>query len=146
MAKHPLVSNNDLYVIASYLAQPAANTEIHAELPKRHQQRFEDEYRLATHLEVPTNTEEEPYYVWPEGTDKYGRELRIYFTPVQPIPQCVENLRSKSKWFAKREQHRINHSNLVMQLFQCGFVLGSNSHNQDRISEFMRRVFPEKHQ
>ena len=45
----------------------------------------------------------------------------------------------QGKW---KDKYRINHSNLVMQLFECGFVLGDNSANQERIEVFMRRRFP----
>ena len=45
----------------------------------------------------------------------------------------------QGKW---KDKYRINHSNLVMQLFECGFVLGDNSANQERIEAFMRRRFP----
>lgn len=41
-----------------------------------------------------------------------------------------------------KNKYRINHSNLVMQLFECGFVLGDNLTNQERIEAFMRRRFP----
>ena len=89
-----------------------------------------------------SNTNQYPYYVWPEGTNKQGRQLRIYFKPVNPIPTQIESLITGSKqWHAKKQNYRINHSNLVMQLFGCGFLLGLNGPNQDRINRFMKEKF-----
>ena len=59
---------------------------------------------------------------------------------VPPEPPPIQGLYTdNNKW---REGYRINHSNLVMQLFECGFVLGSNAQHGTRITEFMRRQFP----
>ncbi|MYB34466.1 MAG: hypothetical protein F4X92_04985, partial [Gammaproteobacteria bacterium] len=78
-----------------------------------------------------------PYYVWNLGVDKHGRQLRIYFVLVQPVPNPIQNLYTdNNKW---RDRYRINHSNLVMQLFECGFVLGAQDEN--RIKKFMQLKF-----
>ena len=146
MARRPPVSNSDLYKIATYLARPEIETEIHAELPHGHRKRFEKEYRDATKgHSLPRISRKGPYYVWPEGANKYGRELRIYFKRVPPEPPPIKTLYTDfGKWFARQSCFRINHSNLVMQLFECGFILGPNKDNQQRIEEFMRQKFPVK--
>ena len=141
MPRKQALDEQDLYIVATYFAQPEVGTEIHAEVPKRHQSRFENEYRTITGLDLP-NTGRYPYYVWPEGTNKRGRELRVYFNPITPIPSQVEDLRSSSKWFARENRYRINHTNLVMQLFGCGFILGLNSENNERITKMIASKFP----
>lgn len=141
MARKPMVGREELYEIATYLARPETRTEIHAEIPYDHRARFEQEYHDATEgYPLPQNGGREPYYVWPMGTDKRGRELRIYFMRMPPEPPPIERLYTDNdQW---RDGFRINHSNLVMQLFECGFVLGMNNENGDRIEEFMRMRFP----
>lgn len=143
MARKPLLDEDSLYEIATYLSRSATRTEIHAELLAHQQDEFEKEYAQATSgypLPLLSAQNREPYYVWPEGTNKQGRELRIYFLRVSPEPPLIRDLYTdRGKW---KDKYRINHSNLVMQLFECGFVLGDNSGNQDRIDEFMRQRFP----
>ena len=142
MAGRPPVDDDTLYEIAVYLVIPEAMTEIHAELPSRHREQFESEYREATQLDVPTISSRLPYYVWPEGTNKRGRQLRIYFARIPPEPPPIRMLYTDfGKWHARQNRYRINHSKLVMQLFECGFVLGA-SQNPERIREFMERRFP----
>ncbi len=144
MARRPRVPDGDLYEIATYLARPETKTEIHAELPERHSEKFESEYAAATKAyPLPGSRSSHPYYVWPKGTNKQGRELRIYFSRVSPEPPPIRNLYTDyGKWQARRAQYRINHSNLVMQLFECGFVLGMNTGHEQRITDFMKVRFP----
>jgi len=140
MARKAKVSQEELYEIATYLSRPEIKTEIHAELPSTQKEKFEEEYLLATNgYPLPIRSDQEPYYVWTNGANKYGRELRIYFLRVAPEPPLIRTLYTDNdKW---RNGFRINHSNLVMQLFECGFILGMNT-NTDRIKEFMNRKFP----
>ena len=143
MARKPSLDDDTLYEVAMYLSRPEVETEIHAELPERYREQFEAEYLEATGESVPISSERNPYYVWPPGTNKQGRELRIYFKRVSPEPPPIRNLYTdQGKWYAKRESWRINHSNLVMQLFECGFLLGKNSENGERIREYMEIRFP----
>lgn len=143
MARKPPVSDDKLYAVATYLAKQEAQTEIHAELPERHRSNFEAEYNKATKgRPLPSPASGGPYYVWDDSTDKHGRELRIYFMPHAPEPPIIDELRDQGKrWHGKPNQRRINHSNLVMQLFECGFVLGLNN-DYDRLDGFMKRRFP----
>ena len=145
MRGRPPVGEDELYEIAVYLSDPRMETEIHAELPNRHRVSFEEEYNRATNLKPPEASRKGPYYVWPEGTNKYGRELRIYFNRIPPEPPLIKNLiADHGKWYSRSEQYRINHSRLVMQLFECGYLLGDNSKMQQRIKDFMQKRFPVK--
>ena len=144
MAGHPRVGNDVLFEIATYLARPESMAEIHAELHPRQRAKFEAEYEDATNgYPLPERSDEHPYYVWRPDVNKYGRQLRIYFARVPPEPPPIQRLYTDyGKWYAKSSLYRINHSNLVMQLCECGFVLGMNNNNGARIEEFMRRRFP----
>lgn len=143
MPRKRQLDDDALYEIATYLSRPEAKTEIHAELPVNQQQKFEVEYAEATDgypLPPAGSQRQQPYYVWPAGTNKQGRQLRVYFVRQSPEPPPIQGLYTdQGKW---KDKYRINHSNLVMQLFECGFVLGDNSANQERIEAFMRRRFP----
>ncbi len=142
MAKKAL-KEDELYQAAIYLSNPEADTEIHAEMLLKNQKDFEENYKRATEdYPLPDGTEA-PYYIWPPDANKYGRELRIYFKRVPPEPPIIKTLYTDhGKWYAKRDKWRINHSALVMQLFECGFVLGENADKADRIQTFMKRRFP----
>ena len=143
MARRRPVTDEELFEIATYLAMPRAETEIHAEIPAKQRTAFEAEYAQATNNYPLPRVAKAPYYVWPEGTNKYGRELRIYFARVAPEPPPIKMLYTDyGKWYARQNRYRINHSNLVVQLFECGFVLGLNDSNGARIAEFMGRRFP----
>ncbi len=140
MARKPRLSDDHLYAVATYLARPDVRTAIDAELPARQQSRFEAEYRQATgNYPLPSDSSTPPYYVMGDEKDKQGRELRIYFERVVPEPPIFRGLYTdRNKW---KSGYRINHSNLVEQLFECGFVLGPIQ-DPERIAEFMRRRFP----
>ena len=141
MAGKPNVGGDELYEIATYLARPETRAEIHAELHPDARATFETEYSAATqNYPLPLRSDGQPYYVWPPTVNKYGRQLRIYFIRVPPEPPPIQGFYTdNNKW---REGYRINHSNLVMQLFECGFVIGSNAQHGTRITEFMHRQFP----
>ena len=144
MAQKRKVGDNELFSIATYLTNSEAETEIHAEIPFRYRDDFEAKYAAATsRFPLPADSNSHPYYVWPEQANKQGRELRIYFLPVPPQPPLIQELNPRSRaWPARPGKYRINHTNLVMQLFECGFVLGTNSEYAERIKEFMRQKFP----
>ena len=142
MSKNPL-EEDKLYQVALYLSRPEVETEIHAEILHRNQEEFEKQYKIATENHPLPPTAGEPYYIWPPGANKYGKELRIYFKRVPPEPSIIKTLYTDhSKWYAKKDAYRINHSALVMQLFECGFILGKNSQNTERVKTFMNRKFP----
>ena len=142
MAGKPPVSDDTLFEIATYLRRDEVGAEIHAELPQRHQDQFEAEYAIYTDNFPLPPVARHPYYIWPEDTNKYGRQLRIYLKRVPEEPPVIQTLYSDhGKWYARSEHYRINHSNLVMQLFECGFVLGDHQ-DEARIADYMARRFP----
>lgn len=144
MARKPQIPDDELFEVATYLQRPEVEAEIHAELPGRRRTEFEEEYaRLTDSAPLPASEVRSSFYVWPEGTNKYGLELRIYFRDIPPTPPPISRLfTDHGKWYARQEKYRINHTNLVFQLLECGFLLGNNADNTDRITQFMARRFP----
>ena len=144
MPRHEKLADEQLFQVAIYLGNPCAKTDIHAEMRGSRRAEFEAEYARATNgYPLPEATDSYPYYIWQEGTNKYGMQLRIYFARVPPEPAPIKTLYTDhGKWYRTKELYRINHTNLVMQLFECGFVLGDNSQNSRRIKKFMKRRFP----
>ena len=131
MPRKPPLNETDLFAIATYLARNEVQTE--------------QEYEEATcghPIPVPSRDVAGPYFILSDDANKQGRELRIYFMPCAPEPPIVDTFTDRGRrWYARGRQRRINHSNLVMQLCECGFVLGRNQNSQ-RIVEFMSRRFP----
>ena len=145
MARRPKLNDSELYEIATYLKRPEVDAEIHAELPNNQEQAFAEQYFQLTGQHVPNMNNKSPYYVWRRGANKQGRELRIYFKRVAPEPPPIKRLYTDfGKWYSRKECYRINHSSLVEQLFECGFLLGLNTKNGNRIESYMRKRFPVK--
>lgn len=144
MAAKPKLSDDELFEIATYLRRPVVELEIHAEMPERKFAEFGERYhRLTRGYSLPARSKGGPLYVWSPETNKQGIQLRAYFKDVAPTPPLVEKLvTDQGKWFAQRGKYRINHSNLVYQLFECGFVLGQNTEDHLRVELFMKNRFP----
>ena len=135
MSRHPRLNDDDLYEVATYLAQPGVLGKLDPEIAERRLDAFEQEYAEAT-----DNFPLDPDYF--RVTDKQGIQLRIYFHPVEPVPPVVTELCDTSTPRPGHEnQRRINHTNLGFQLCECGFVLGADQ-DAERITDFMHRRFP----
>ena len=144
MARKPCLPDDELYEVATYLARPEVETELHAEMHPNSADNFRAEYdQLTGGMALPApNTG--GFYVWGLDVNKYGMQLRFYFKNVAPVPPVMERLYTdQGKWFAKKQSYRVNHSNLVLQLLECGFLVGMNNHNFARIQDFMARRFPQ---
>ncbi len=142
MPRKPKLNDSRLQEVASFLARPGVDAEIHAEVPVRFQTGFEAEYQEASSgFPLPLRTDEEPYYIWGANTNKQGRQLRIYYTQHEPVPVLIGDLTTDCGKRGSPDRCRINHSNLVMQLVECGFILGSNTGNEERIEKFMANRF-----
>ena len=140
MPKKPPVTDDELRVIANYLSDPRTAPDFHAELKVQHQERFVSQYLQSTEGEhPPVPNRSGPYVILDPNTNKQGIQLRVYFTEVPPVPLEVSNLiTDRSKWHGRPDCARINHSELMHQLFACGFVLGQVQ-NSERIREMIRR-------
>ena len=108
-----------------YLSDPNRQTIIEVELPLSSQIRFENIYaNLTNNYPLPTNTTQAPYYVWDEGANKWGVELRLYFISDDNLPDplasiCVNNNRPGYRQYDRR----INNNDFIYDLFSRGYIL-----------------------
>lgn len=80
----------EFYTIVGYLANPNRITNIEVEMPQSRQPRFIIEYaQMTNNFPLPNNINTAPYYVYPPGTNKYGLEIRAYFSSNNNIPQIL---------------------------------------------------------
>ncbi len=73
MPRKPKVTDDDLFVIATYLSNPRTEPEFHAEMKGENRGRFEEEYLQATrgvHPPVPKSSA--PYLILPTTSNKQG--------------------------------------------------------------------------
>lgn len=121
---------------------PAVQVDIHAEMAPSRRKDFVSEYQKRTKGYPLPKGNGEPYYIWPSTVNKYGWQLRIYVNRASPEPPVIQSFfTDHGKWYARKQYYRINHSQLVLQLLECGFVLG-DVQNHARIRKFMRKRFP----
>jgi len=110
-----------------YLSNANRQTLIEVELPLTSQVRFENIYaNLTNNHPLPTITTQAPYYVWPDGANKWGVELRLYFISDANLPNalnvlCVNNNRHGYEQYDKR----INNNDFIYDLFSRGYVLNT---------------------
>lgn len=113
--------------VVAYLSDANRDVLIEVELPNRSRQRFESTFSTLTHNHpLPTITTQAPYYIWPDGANKWGIELRLYFISDENLPDflnaiCVNNNRHGYEQFDKR----INSNEFIYDILARGFVLGT---------------------
>ena len=89
------------------------------------QRKFREKYFDLTRELILFTGNSTPFYVWMPGTNKYGKQLRVYFdgkvevAPKTPKPLRVTKGRTASGL-------RINGTDFVFNLFAIGFALGKN--------------------
>lgn len=121
----------EFYTIVGYLANPSRNTNIEVEMPQKRQTSFIKQYaQMTNNFPLPNDTDKAPYYVWPQGTNKYGLEIRAYFYSNNNIPQILisaleprgfQNRPGYNNW-----NRRISRKKNLFPLLETGFVLGAN--------------------
>jgi hypothetical protein len=103
------------------------NIWIEAEMPHSAKRGFDSRYETVTGESVPDDSSTYPYYVWAEGANKWGVELRVYFNPDDSIPSFLSELMTdNSRSGYEQYDNRINNNDLIWALFENGFVLGDN--------------------
>jgi hypothetical protein len=71
---------------------------IEVEIRHNNKARFDTRYNSYTGLPVHTNSDTFPYYVWSpnaDPNDKWGIEMRLYFTSDGNLPTALETLSRK---------------------------------------------------
>lgn len=124
---------------AGYLANPVRRTSIHVELHPERQKEFCEEYLGLTGVPLLLSGEEAPFYVWPQGVNKWGVQRRVYFFGLQndmpgaPERVAVRKGRVEGQW-------RINSKWFIPELWKYGFLIGDNFDQVDRV----RQRIPDK--
>ena len=137
------LSDNKLHEVADHLKKSEVETKIDAEMPAEHADKFISEYERITGQKPPQPKKGGAFYIWKPGTNKYGKELRIYFKDIDTAPPIFKEIQTDKDQWSGKGVCRINHTKLVYQLFECGFLLGKMSdYGPDRIEEYMKKRFP----
>jgi hypothetical protein len=124
------MTKNEFYTCVGYLANPARYAWIEAEMPGNAFSKFSSDYsKWTSGFPLPTDTSHKPLYVWPPETNKWGKEMRIYFyasdsTKTPPALLSLLEPTKMSRHGYERYNCRISTNNDVIQFLQNGFLLG----------------------
>ena len=114
--------------ICAYLENINRRVLIEVELANNSRNNFETKYNTLTNGQPLPNKNEDPYYIWQDGANKWGIELRLYFISDENIPNQLENLCvNNNRHGYEKYDKRINNNNLIYSLFEKGFALGTQT-------------------
>jgi hypothetical protein len=100
---------------------------IDVELKPDKKNSFDKKYLEYTGLEVPLNTRTKPYYLLSEDANKWGIELRLYFSKTNLITDNLLQLSVKNNMHGYEQyDRRINNNAFIWKLFDNGYNLGQN--------------------
>ena len=123
------MTRQEFFEIAGYFANPIRNTRIEIEARQNTVNAYNATYNALTGATIPIGTDS--VYVLPNSADKWGREMRLYFTVTNAasVPFLINQLMTVggrpgyNLW-----DQRLNSKDIIDELFAIGFVLG---HPQD---------------
>lgn len=123
------MTRQEFFEIAGYFANPIRNTRIEIEARENTINAYDATYTRLTGAGIQRNSDS--VYVLPNDADKWGREMRLYFTVTDDtaVPAIIDNLMTiggrpgYDLW-----DQRLNSKDIIDDLFQIGFTLG---HPQD---------------
>lgn len=118
------MTRNEFYQIVGYLANPIRNTRIEIEAKQSTLTRYSAVYQVLSGLQLSLGSE--TIFILDEDADKWGREMRVYFTvnDANSIPSVLNALKTKGGrpgydlW-----NFRLNNRDIVDDLFSVGFSL-----------------------
>ena len=131
------MTRHEFFEIAGYFANPTRNTRIEIEATQNVINNYRPSYLAKTGIQLPIGTDS--VYQLPNNADKWGREMRLYFTVInqaaipQPIVQVmtVGGRPGYDAW-----DFRVNSKDIIDDLFDIGFTLG-DPQNLGRIQGFI---------
>ncbi|MCP9200813.1 hypothetical protein MKO06_12910 [Gramella sp. GC03-9] len=121
------MTTEELNQAYNYFTQPNIQTYIEAEVAHTSRNRFERDYAEFTgNQPLPVDTNSKPYFVLAPNANKWGIELRIYFTEDEDnIPEFLDALAtSNTRPGYEMYDKRINNNELINYLLSRGFTLG----------------------
>lgn len=124
----------DFFVVLGYLASPDRECKLDVELPSTKEKSFKDRY--AELSGVTPSVDHHNFYLWPEGSNKWGVELRIYFKAdnMDNIPTAIRSMVVSARFPNPAHNCRINRNKFIWELIKHGFLLG-DTQNLERIQE-----------
>lgn len=129
----------DFFEVLGYLASLDRVCKLDVELPSAKEQSFKDKY--AGLSGVTPSVDRHNFYLWPEGSNKWGVELRIYFKADnrENIPGAIRDVVVSPRFQNSPHNCRINRNKFIWELIKYGFLL-DDTQDVQRIRE---RVPPE---
>lgn len=119
------MTRQQFFEIAGYFANPIRNTRIEIEARQNTINAYNPTYQALTGTPIPIG--DDSVYVLPNIADKWGREMRLYFTVTNAatIPTLV------NQWMTVGGRpgydlwdQRLNSKDVIDGLFEFGFTLG----------------------
>ncbi|HVZ55791.1 MAG TPA: hypothetical protein VG870_03955 [Chitinophagaceae bacterium] len=119
------MTRQQFFEIAGYFANPIRNTRIEIEARQNTINAYNSTYQALTGTPIPIGNDS--VYVLPNNADKWGREMRLYFTVTNAatIPTLV------NQWMTVGGRpgydlwdQRLNSKDIIDELFEIGFTLG----------------------
>lgn len=119
------MTRQQFFEIAGYFANPIRNTRIEIEARQNTINAYNPTYQALTGTPIPIG--DDSVYVLPNNADKWGREMRLYFTVTNAatIPTLV------NQWMTVGGRpgydlwdQRLNSKDIIDELFEFGFTLG----------------------
>lgn len=119
------MTRQEFFETAGYFANPIRNTRIEIEAREITINAYDATYTTLTGAGI--QRESDSVYVLPNDADKWGREMRLYFTVTDEtaVPGIVDNLMTiggrpgYDLW-----DQRLNNKDIIDDLFQIGFKIG----------------------
>lgn len=120
------MTRQEFFEIAGYFANPIRNTRIEIEARQNTINIYSPTYAAKTGTPFPIGTDS--VYQLPNNADKWGREMRLYFTVTNQtnIPHLVGQVMTVGgrpgydTW-----DKRVNSKDIIDELFDIGFTLGN---------------------
>ncbi len=124
----------EFFEALGYLSSPDRMCKLDVELPSTSEQSFKGKY--AELSGVTPSVDHHNFYLWPEGSNKWGVELRIYFKSDNRdnIPSAIRDMVVSARFPNTSHNCRINNNRFLWELIKYGFLLG-DAQDVQRIRE-----------
>lgn len=115
----------DFFEAVGYFANPRRNTRIEVEARQRTINNYAPTYLAQTGLPLPVTND--AVCILPDDANKWGREMRIYFTRTDRsvLPNIIAGLETGGGRFGyDKWNQRLNNKDIIDELFDYKYVIG----------------------
>ncbi|MCC6722940.1 MAG: hypothetical protein IT258_00420 [Saprospiraceae bacterium] len=119
------MTEQEFFEIAGYFANPNRNTRIEIEGKRKVILKYSTDYESITGSEI--DLDEDYVTLLEDDADKWGREMRIYFSceDEDALPDSINDLKTVGGRHGYEQwSHRLNNRDVIDRLFSYGFRLG----------------------